>query len=78
MSIINVYLDESENECISCYLCAEIAPRVFEITDKMQVKEYVDLDEFEAEIREAKETCPTQVIAVEMDLNIKLKKSKLV
>ena len=71
MSIIKVYLDESENECISCFLCAEIAPQVFEMPDKMRVKNNVDFDEFEDGIREAQELCPTHVIVFEQDLKIK-------
>lgn len=64
MAITKVWLDESENECISCDLCAETAPGVFEVPDKMVVKSGADLVENDALIREAVESCPTSVIAV--------------
>jgi ferredoxin len=65
MSITKVWLDESEDECTSCELCADIAPDVFEVPDKMIVKPNADLDSNETDIREAVDNCPTQVIKIE-------------
>ena len=39
MAIRKVWLDESENECISCGACEAICSAVFEVPDKMIVKE---------------------------------------
>jgi ferredoxin len=65
MTIKKVWLDESEDECTSCDLCADIAPDVFEVPDKMQVKPGADLAANEDEIKDAAESCPTQVIKFE-------------
>jgi ferredoxin len=65
MTIKKVWLDESEDECTSCDLCASIAPDVFEVPDKMVVLPNADLVANETEILEAVDSCPTQVIKVE-------------
>ena len=65
MSIKKVWLDETENECISCGACESACPEVFEVPDKMKVKSGVDFNEFEAQIKEAAESCPTEVIKYE-------------
>jgi ferredoxin len=65
MAIKKVWLDESENECISCGACETICSEVFEIPDKMVVVGGVDFSSFESEIIEAADSCPTQVIAYE-------------
>jgi ferredoxin len=65
MTIKKVWLDESEDECTSCDLCADIAPDVFEVPDKMQVKPGADLEANEDEIKDAADSCPTQVIKFE-------------
>jgi ferredoxin len=62
MAILKVWLDESEDECTSCGLCAEIAPNVFEVHEKMIVKENVKFNEYNKKIREAAVNCPTGVI----------------
>lgn len=67
MAITRVWLDESEDECISCGLCNEVAPEVFEVPDKMIVIEGVDFSQYEEEIKEAVESCPTSVIKFETD-----------
>ncbi|MDN5348792.1 MAG: ferredoxin [Bacteroidales bacterium] len=67
MAIIKVWLDESEDECTSCGLCEGIAPEVFEVPDKMIVKEGVNFSDYEDEIREAAESCATEVIKFEED-----------
>ncbi|HHY39135.1 MAG TPA: ferredoxin [Clostridia bacterium] len=51
--------------CISCGLCTEICPDVFELgpDDKATVKDNANLD---AEcIKEAADSCPTEAIAVD-------------
>jgi len=65
MSIKKVWLDESEDECTSCGLCESIAPEVFEVPDKMVVIEGVDYSDYEDEIRDAADSCPTEVIKFE-------------
>lgn len=51
--------------CITCGLCAFVAPEVFEVTDISHVKEGVDTILFQAAIKEAIEQCPVQVIVCE-------------
>lgn len=65
MAIKRVWLDESEDECISCGNCENVCPEVFEIPDKMVVKEGVDFSQYESEIKEAVDICPTNVIKYE-------------
>jgi ferredoxin len=67
MAIKKVWLDENEDECISCDLCATTAPDVFEVPEKMVVKPDANYAANEKEIREAVEECPTQVIKIEED-----------
>uniref|UniRef100_A0A7C3E471 Ferredoxin n=1 Tax=Gracilinema caldarium TaxID=215591 RepID=A0A7C3E471_9SPIR len=65
MAIKKVWLDESEDECISCGNCESICPEVFEVPDKMVVKAGVDFSKYEASIKEAIDACPTNVIKAE-------------
>ncbi|QIA09070.1 ferredoxin [Draconibacterium halophilum] len=65
MTIKKVWLDESEDECIACDLCASAAPDVFEVPEKMVVLPDADLEANEDEIKEAVDSCPTQVIKIE-------------
>ncbi|MCX7656016.1 MAG: ferredoxin [Treponemataceae bacterium] len=65
MAISRVWLDESNDECISCGNCEAICPEVFEVPDKMVVKGGVDFSKYEDKIREAIESCPTGVIKAE-------------
>jgi len=65
MSIKRVWLDENENECISCGACEAACPEVFEVPDKMIVKDGVDFSLYEAEILDAVDSCPTEVIKFE-------------
>lgn len=64
MSIKKVFLDEHDDECICCGICSDIAPHVFIIGAKMEVKSQVNFDEFEAELRNAADICPTNVIRI--------------
>jgi ferredoxin len=65
MAIKSVRLDESKDQCISCGNCEAICPEVFEVPDKMVVKKGVDFGRYEDKIREAIDSCPTNVIAIE-------------
>ncbi len=67
MKITRVWLDESEDECTSCDLCASIAPDVFEVPDKMVVIEGVDFNEYIDDIIDAAESCPVEVIKYETE-----------
>ena len=62
MSFKKVWLDESEDECTSCGTCEDICPEVFSVPEKMVVKSGVDFGDFEAEIKDAAESCPVEVI----------------
>lgn len=64
MAIKKVWLDETDDECTSCGLCEGIAPEVFEVPDKMIVKEGINFGDYEDEIRESAESCPTEVIKI--------------
>jgi ferredoxin len=54
-----------KNVCAGAAVCEAICPEVFEVDEYSQVKEGVDLNKYEAEIKEAAESCPTQAITVE-------------
>lgn len=65
MSIKKVWLDESENDCISCGVCESTCPEVFEVPDRMVVKKDVNFDDYETAILDAVESCPSGVIKFE-------------
>jgi ferredoxin len=65
MAIKKVWLDESENECISCGVCELTCPEVFEVPDRMIVKKGVNFNDFETAILDAVESCPSAVIKFE-------------
>ena len=65
MAIKRVWLDESEDECISCGVCESVCPEVFEVPDKMVVIPGVDFSLHESQIEEAIDDCPTAVIKSE-------------
>lgn len=48
-----MWLDESEYECTSYNLCADIAPEVFDLFHKMGLKPKTDLDKSDSNIWEA-------------------------
>ncbi len=62
MAISKVWLDESEDECICCGNCEQICPEVFEVPDKMVIRDGADLEANAACIVEAESACPTGVI----------------
>jgi len=51
--------------CISCGACESICPEVFEVPDKMVVKEDADFNTYEMLIVDAANDCPTEVIRYE-------------
>jgi len=63
MAIKNVWIDE--DECTSCGLCEDTCPEVFEVDDVATVKEDVDFNDYEDEIKEAAEDCPAECIHYE-------------
>jgi ferredoxin len=53
-------------ECVSCGLCVDICPDVFEMgTEYAQVKMTSIPAKFETAVRQAAEECPVSAIAVE-------------
>ncbi|MBC8462693.1 MAG: ferredoxin [Deltaproteobacteria bacterium] len=63
MAIKKVTIDK--DLCAASAVCEAICPEVFEVDEYSQVKEDADLNEYEEEIKEAAESCPTQAILVE-------------
>jgi ferredoxin len=62
MAINKVWIIEG---CISCGLCSEICPEVFEQEDVAAVRENADYNAFEGQIKESAESCPVEVIKYE-------------
>ena len=62
MKITKVWVEEG---CTSCGLCEDIAPDIFVIDDVSEVIEGIDPALFDADIREAAENCPVEVIQFE-------------
>ena len=65
MAITKVWLDESNDECVSCGACDATCDAVFEVPEKMKVKEGVDYSAYESEIKDAADGCPAGVIKYE-------------
>ncbi|MDF1576645.1 MAG: ferredoxin [Bacteroidales bacterium] len=59
MAIKEVMIEEG---CTSCGMCEEICPEVFEMPDEAQVIEGADFSNHEANIKEAAESCPVEII----------------
>jgi ferredoxin len=51
--------------CISCGLCSEICPEVFELNDIAEVMPNADFNTHESGIKESAENCPVEVIKFE-------------
>jgi ferredoxin len=62
MAIRKVWIEEG---CIACGLCEEICPDVFKLEDVATVLPGVNLNDHEALIKEAAESCPVEVIKYE-------------
>jgi len=56
-----------EEDCSGDAICEDTCPEVFEVNDIAKIKKGVDLDEYEEEIKEAAEECPTECIEYEED-----------
>ncbi|MFO7615405.1 MAG: ferredoxin [Bacteroidales bacterium] len=65
MPIKNVWIDE---DCTACGICVDTCPDVFDLPgDIAVVIEGVNYDDHEECIKEAAESCPVEVIHVEME-----------
>jgi ferredoxin len=62
MAINKVWIVEG---CISCGLCSDLCPEVFELEDVAVVKEGADFNAHESKIIESAESCPVEVIKYE-------------
>ena len=62
MAIKKVYIEDG---CTSCGLCVDICPEVFEMEDTATVIAGVNFDDYEAQIIDASESCPADVIRYE-------------
>jgi ferredoxin len=62
MSISEIVIEDG---CISCELCEQICPEVFEVEEIAVVKPNVEFNQFEDKIREAAASCPVSVISIE-------------
>lgn len=67
MAITKVWLDETENECSMCGACEAVCDAVFEVPEKMVIKEGADFAANEEGIKEACDGCPVAVIAYAED-----------
>jgi len=65
MAIKKVWIDE--DACTGCGLCEDTCSEVFEVNDVATVKEDADFNEYEEEIKEAAEDCPSEAIHYEED-----------
>ena len=63
MAIKKVWVDE--DACTGCGLCEDTCPEVFEVDDVASVQKDAKLADFEDEIKEAVEDCPTEAIHFE-------------
>lgn len=63
MPISKVYIIDG---CIACGLCEEICPEVFKLEDLATVLPGVNYSDYEAQIKEAAESCPVEVIKYEV------------
>ena len=63
MAITKVWINE--DACTGCGICEDTCPQVFELNDIAKVKEKADFNEFEEEIKEAAESCPSEAIQFE-------------
>ena len=60
MAIKKVWIDE--DTCTGCGLCEDTCADVFEMDDVAIVREGVNFDDWEEEIKEAAEDCPSEAI----------------
>jgi ferredoxin len=62
MAISKVWIIDG---CISCGVCVDTCPDVFELSDTAFVKTDVDYSAYEDKIKEAAVDCPVEVIKYE-------------
>lgn len=62
MAKLNVWIDEG---CISCGVCQDLCPEVFEVNEIAEVIPDADLEKFAEQIRESADNCPVDVIKIE-------------
>ena len=62
MSIKRVWIEEG---CTVCGLCSDLCPEVFRLEDEAKVIENADFGAHEAQIKEAAESCPVEIIKYE-------------
>ncbi len=59
MAITKVWIEEG---CAASGLCSNLCPEVFVLKDLATVNEGINYSDYEANIREAAESCPMEVI----------------
>ncbi|WP_320053172.1 ferredoxin [uncultured Acetobacteroides sp.] len=59
MAISKVWVEDG---CTACGLCADVCPEVFVIEDVSTVIEGVRYSDYEAQIKDAADGCPVEVI----------------
>ena len=59
MAITKVWIEE---DCTACGACEDICPEVFLVKDIATIIEGVNFSDYEAQIKDAAESCPVEVI----------------
>jgi len=59
MAIIKVWVEE---DCTACGVCEGICPEVFVVKDIATIIEGVNFSDYEAQIKDAVDSCPMEVI----------------
>lgn len=67
MAITKVWIEEG---CAASGICSSLCPQVFVLRDLATVNEGVSYSDYEDNIREAAENCPTDVIRYSEDTTI--------
>lgn len=63
MANLKVWIDEG---CMACGVCQDLCPDVFEVTDMAAIISGIDYDQYTQEIQEARDSCPMEVIKLEI------------
>ncbi|MCX6736673.1 MAG: ferredoxin [Candidatus Parcubacteria bacterium] len=54
-----------KEKCLGCGLCVGLCPEVFELKEnKSSVKDNIDVEKNEINVKNAKESCPAQAINI--------------
>lgn len=59
MAIKKVWIEDG---CTACGVCESICPEVFVVDDVATVIEGVNFEDYDAEIKDAADSCPVEVI----------------